>query len=261
MYAELVRLIAHLDDSLIKDTNVIQWASPVPSFGDLSNALIATLGLNPSNLEFLGSDGIELSDLQRRFHTLSSLNLLSWGQAKRTHVANIIESCKMYFQINPYDRWFRRLDHIVRGTGYSFYGPKARVVHLDLIPYSTEVKWTDLKVAEKNKLFTIAGDSLGLLVRDSPIQYLILNGQAVVNQFQEAYDVVLEKSLFSAWALPRKNGKDVTGYAYKGQIRSLYGIRLSHPIKILGYNHNIQSSFGVTRKVQNEIRRWISRNI
>jgi hypothetical protein len=59
--------------------------------------------------------------------------------------------------------------------------------------------------------------------------------------------------------LPRASGTGVKGYAYKGVITDVAGIRLKQAVAVLGYNHNIQSSFGVTREVKNSIRGWISR--
>src|SRR5580700_4684530 len=76
---------------------VIQWGSPIPSFGDLSTATIATVGLNPSNREFVDHRGNELEAARRRFHTLRSLGLSCWSQAQAEHLELIAESCRGYF--------------------------------------------------------------------------------------------------------------------------------------------------------------------
>jgi hypothetical protein len=55
----LSRLVRDLVDSNM-DSNVIPWACPIPSFGDLTRARVATLGLNPSNREFVDERGNEL---------------------------------------------------------------------------------------------------------------------------------------------------------------------------------------------------------
>ena len=73
MNAEIINLVSRLADDRIINSSVISWGSPVPSFGDLSNASIATIGLNPSNLEFVDEKGKELDGSRRRFHTLNSL--------------------------------------------------------------------------------------------------------------------------------------------------------------------------------------------
>ncbi|HCI3116061.1 TPA: hypothetical protein NOV40_004615, partial [Salmonella enterica] len=65
-------LIEYLDDENLRQSGIISYASPIPAFGSLSRAKIATLGLNPSNNEFLDLNGKELDGQQRRFHTLNS---------------------------------------------------------------------------------------------------------------------------------------------------------------------------------------------
>jgi hypothetical protein len=60
-----------------------------------------------------------------------------------------------------------------------------------------------------------------------------------------------------AWTL--RNGKGgVKGYAYEHLISSLHGKSLDREMMVLGYNHNIQSSFGVTNKLVTEITKWVS---
>jgi hypothetical protein len=61
------------------------------------------------------------------------------------------------------------------------------------------------------------------------------------------------------WALPRRQQADVAGIAYKGIVREVSGISLGRELLVLGFNHNIQSSFGVTTEVRDAIRRWITR--
>ncbi len=106
MFSTLTTLINRLDSDAARRTNVIFWGSPIPSFGDLQNSRVATLGLNPSNREFVDEAGNELAGTSRRFHTLSSLRIASWSAVEARHLQLIVESCQQYFQGNPYDRWF-----------------------------------------------------------------------------------------------------------------------------------------------------------
>jgi hypothetical protein len=45
--------------------------------------------------------------------------------------------------------------------------------------------------------------------------------------------------------------------AYRGVVEVLSGLPLGNRVMVLGYNHNLQSSFGVTNEVLGAIRRWI----
>jgi len=250
-------LVARMTDPQLIDAAVIPWSSPVPAFGDLSSSRVATLGLNPSNREFVDGAGNELDGTVRRFQTLRSLGLQSWREAKSEHFDLIDESCRRYFFANPYDGWFRKLDRIIGGTGSSYYAGSA--CHLDLIPYATGCKWTDLTSGQRETLLSRVGDTLGLLLKNSPVEVLVLNGRSVVDRFEAMSGNQLNRRTFPTWALPRRS-EDVQGLGYEGTVSSVAGITLGREIKVLGFNHNIQSSFGVTREVTEAIGSWIARS-
>jgi len=258
VYTTLMTLIDRLDSEAVSGTDVIRWGCPVPSFGDLSTSRVATLGLNPSNREFVDLSGNELQGQRRRFHTLNSLGLTSWSEVDARHLRLILEACRSYFSGNPYNAWFKRLDLVVSGAKASYYDESYGACHLDLIPYATERKWTELTAQQRSLLLSVAGNSLGLLLRDSPIRILILNGRSVVDQFQDIAGVYLERQEMPAWSLPRQSPRNVAGVAYRGVVDALSGIVLEHKLLVLGFNHNLQSSFGVTTGVIHAIRGWIA---
>ena len=239
------------------DPSVIPWASPVLSFGDSQNSLVATLGLNPSNREFVDNDGNELKDGKRRFPTLNSLGVESWGNLSRSECQTILNSFTSYFQANPYDRWFRVLDDLISDTGFSYYDPANTACHLDLVPYATHKKWGTLSGKLRNSLAEESAESLGALLANSKVKLLILNGQSVVELFQRLSGCNLGKTHMTDWNLPRKSGNCILGFAYRGTVDSFATIRLKTSVQVVGFNHNIQSSFGVTNYVKNAIRSWL----
>jgi len=255
--AVLKELIARMNDPDILASAIIPWGSPVPSFGDLAVSRVATLGLNPSNREFVDEGGNELDGQNRRFHTLRSLGLRSWSQATSNHCHLIEDACRRYFSSNPYDGWFRKLDRLISGMGTSYYSGSA--CHLDLIPYATTCKWTELTTAQREILLHRVGDTLGVLLRGSPVRLLILNGRTVVDRFEAMANTRLKRMVFSNWALPRRSEPDVQGVGYEGVVDVVGGIPLGRSIAVLGFNHNIQSSFGVTRAVTDAIANWVTR--
>jgi hypothetical protein len=257
LFPTLVTMLERITDEAAREAEVIPWGCPVPAFGDPAVARVATLGLNPSNREFVDDEGVELTGEVRRFHTLASLGLATWDDADADHLDQILALCRDYFAGNPYDRWFRRLDAVVSATGASYYDPTAPACHLDLIPYATARKWTALSTRERAGLVRLAGDTLGLLLRRSAISTLILNGQSVVSHFQQATGIVLHRTEVPAWALPRQSGMDIPGYAYQGCVNNVSGYPLFKELLVLGYNHNLQSSYGVTSSVIEAIRQWI----
>jgi hypothetical protein len=261
MHSTLAKLLDRLDGPALSSADVIRWSCPVPAFGDPSISRVATLGLNPSNREFVDEDGEELRGGSRRFPTLQSLGLDAWADANATHLREIRNACRNYFRGNPYDRWFKKLDQVIIGSGASYYCESRSACHLDLIPFATAKKWTELSSVQRNLLLDVAGDALGLLLRDSPVEVLILNGRSVVEQFEYVAGVELHNKEMTAWSLPRRTRTDVRGVAYQGFVGTVSGVELGRNLLVLGFNHNIQSSFGVTTDAMNGIQRWIAETI
>ena len=256
MRVAITRLVEYLCE-LNCDTAAIDWTPPIPAFGDPSKAQVATLGLNPSDREFLDVQGRELNGTQRRFPTLRSLGLGGWHEAADAHIEEIAEACRSYFERNPYNAWFGRLDFLIQETGTSFYTPLSPATHLDLVPYATGVKWAALPKRDRALLAEGGREVVGTLLRDAPVTLLVLNGMSVVNSFQMLCDSELRREEKPEWSLPRKTGKEVKGYSFTGVVDHVANIDLEAKVLVLGYNHNIQSSFGITHSVCQSIKEWI----
>ena len=250
-------LIELLTKDKLETLGVIPWASPVPCFGRLATAQIATLGLNPSNLEFVDSNGSELIEVNRRLHTLKSLELSSWEHANFKSAKLIAESCKNYFEKNPYRRWFNQLDFLFSLTGCSYFSPSNGACHLDLVPFATSEKWSEIEPHKLDKLKSIGASTLTSLLGESSIRLLILNGALVVAQFQSLFGYMLNKFDAPRWSLPRKNGKHIQGVAYDGRNTITLTDGSNRDIRVIGFNHNIQSSYGISNGVRTCIREWV----
>jgi hypothetical protein len=257
MRETLFSVLERLEQPAVRGAEIIPWSSPVLSFGDPSIARVATVGLNPSNREFVDDAGNELTDEMRRFHTLNSLGLRHWGEIASRHVSRILDSFSYYFLKNPYDRWFRVLDSLLASAGVTYYRRELHACHLDLVPFATSKKWTDLSPTQRSSLLKGAGDTLGLLLRESAVEVLVLNGRTVVENLQCLTGTVLEAEQMPRWNLPRQATSDVPGIAYRGCVSSVAGVDLRRRVHVLGFNHNIQSSFGVTKLVKSEISNWL----
>jgi hypothetical protein len=253
-------MVAQLPRLKAVASNILEYGAPVPSFGDPDSATVATLGLNPSCFEFINRDGAELDGEIRRFPTLGSLGITSWEQASDVHLSSIASSCSTYFKRNPYDSWFGQLDALLRAANFSYYGDSG-ACHFDLVPYATICKWSDLSVRERKLLIDLSGTTLAELIEQSAVRALILNGASVVSEFEKLVGNQLPKIQMDEWTLPRKSGQGVRGYAVSGRVHAIAGKPLSRPLLVIGFNHNIQSSFGVTSRVRNAIAHWIGREL
>ena len=259
MKLSLQNLLKKLNSVKDSGLDIIDWATPVPVFGDMANSTVASLGLNPSNREFVDIDGSELRGNKRRFHTLSSLGIDSWQKIEDQHIEMIEETYRLYFQNNPYDGWFKALDNLLVGLDASYYGSKVNsACHLDLIPFATHQKWTNLKSNQKHALLALSRSHLIEALHNTSISLLILNGKSVVEAFQNMTNINLSKIEMPNWSLPRSKQNNIKGYAYEGALLEITGVKFGRKIRVIGFNHNIQSSFGVTNEVKRAIRDWIS---
>lgn len=258
IFRDLVRRLQHPS---LEASNVVTWGCPVPAFGDVCCATVATLGLNPSNREFVDNFGNELVGRQRRLHTLRSLGIERWDEADETHLRKLADACRCYFAVNPYLGWFGDLEKMLVAAASSYVGSPPTACHLDLIPYATTCKWTELTVKQRSILMDQAGDTLGHLLRASPIRVIVVNGMTVVRNLEKLSRITFEESEMKGWTLPRRNSDGVVGFAYHATIREVAGVNLARPVRVIGYNHNIQSSFGVTKNVKRAMRNWVSQQV
>jgi hypothetical protein len=235
---------------------VLPWAAPVPFFGRIDRAVVATVGINPSSLEFVDADGAELVQHCRRLSTLRALGLDSWEEADASHVRTIARACLGYFEHNPYDRWFRSLDRLIARLAVSLYGPGAEACHLDLVPYATAVKWGTLSGADRRHLMESSGGTIAELLAASKIRTLVLNGRSVVDAVGHLLATPLHAKVAPEWHLHRPAGV-VPGLQYRADITDLAGVDLGRRVRVLGFNHNLQSSFGVTTQASTAIGKWL----
>jgi hypothetical protein len=112
--------------------SVVPGSTPVVAFGNSQMASVATLGLNPSRIEFLDErTGQELVGTSRRLATFASLGTSDLSTAPDAIVAQVLDDCNSYFERNPYRRWFDQLMPVLEACGASYYDRSA--CHLDLV--------------------------------------------------------------------------------------------------------------------------------
>ncbi len=133
--------------------------------------------------------------------------------------------------------------------------------HLDLVPFATSEKWAYLPPANRRALVDQGREAMAELIRDSPLEFLILNGRSVVTEFETFAGVRLDAHLRDDWSLPRRDGSQVEGMLYTGQIDRLGSIEFERSVQVIGYNHNLQSSFGVTSTAMRAIGEYVGDQI
>lgn len=249
MFEKIKELLDTVESSVSE--LIIKEYVPILYFGDIMNSKIATVGLNPSDKEYYDSKGQSYD----RFLNKQNLKINSWNEISNDEVLKIKMSFDFYFNNRPYKNWFNRLEDLLSEGEFSYYFPYNNTVHLDIIPVATKNKWGNLSLSERDFLIDHFGNYLEYLITESNIEICILNGQGVVDNFQKVFKQMLYKEHVMEWDIITKN-KVVKGNCYKAILN-----QQNKKILILGFNHNIQSSFGVSKDLVISIRKWIQKEI
>jgi len=212
---------------------VLPGSTPVVAFGDVRLARVATLGLNPSRVEFK-EPGVELEGPLRRFETLQSLGIERLEDAHDDAVLRVWQRCNDYFHGNPY-KWFNPMEEVLLTVGASYFGDTA--CHLDLSQWATDPTWNGLPDVVRKRLTSEDVEFLLTQLRSERIALLLLNGRAVVDTFCS----VLKGQLESVGTIADRS---VTTKIYVGTFGNA---------RVVGWSTNLQSSFGVTKELRSQL--------
>ncbi len=172
-----------------KDCGVIPGSTPVVSFGDFTRSKVATMGINPSSVEFLDkSKNATCNGLypvgKKRLADLETIGILSAdpldddtaeSYLDEEGAKKIWEASRDYFiSPNAYWQWFGDLEKILAPLSLSYKDSSA--CHLDLSPWATEPVFRELKPTQQKSLLLGEADFLRWQVVKSPIEILLLNG-------------------------------------------------------------------------------------
>ena len=208
---------------------VVPGSTPVVAFGEVRKATVATLGWNPSKVEFLDRNGNELKGAERRLETLSSLGESDLSLASPDAIRRVFEGCNTYFQRCPYRKWFDRLEKILHSLGVSYYSGTA--CHLDLVQWATDPTWGKLQQTHKKTLSDADLPFLRQQLSQELIRLLLLNGSGIAKAYSEGLGCDLTETVIS-----RKIGL------------KLFEGGTAQGTKVIGWNKNLQSSFGVSNE-------------
>jgi len=222
---------------------VVPGSTPVVAFGDPRVAEVATLGINPSKVEFV-ERGAFLTGRLRRLATLESLGADDLAALSDAQVAEVVADCARYFDPdrNPYRRWFDPLDRLLGvGAGVSFYDGTA--CHLDLVQWATDPIWSQIAAAAVRRALLADGEPhLRTQLRHENIRLVVLNGRTVLELVQRIGLAALTK----VGTLP-----------LAGSSCSLY-VGTGQGVRFVGWSANLQGSRGVTNSFKSELGAWLA---
>ena len=205
---------------------VIPGSTPVVAFGDARVAKVATLGLNPSHLEFRDRGGQELVGCFRRLATHQSLGVSDLKDASVTTIAQVLDDCNAYFQRNPYE-WFNQLEPILNACGVSYCNGSA--CHLDLVQWATKPTWGDLCPTVRSSLIDADAQFLKEQLSNENIELLLVNGKDATKQLLRVF----------CTSLGELSRIELSGK----QTRLFDGFILGESVRVIAWSAYVQSRF------------------
>ena len=223
---------------------VVPGSTPVVAFGNARTATVATLGLNPSRLEFLNDSGNELAGSDRRLATHRSLGVSNLTVAPVCKIEQVMRDCDSYFQRVPYREWFDQLENVLQACGVSYYGGSA--CHLDLVQWATDPTWNKIGTRElRQALIDADAEFLKHQLTNENVGLLLVNGNGVAKQLHRKLRVSFTEidRIDGLWIHP---------------VRLSVGTLLDR-VRVIAWNVNLQSSHGVTNELRTELASRVAR--
>jgi hypothetical protein len=164
---------------------------PVLFFGDLFAAEVATVGLNPSQQEYMTPRGELLAGVAQRFATLESLRASERESLTDEQCAEALRWMRDYYAPGqPVYRWFIGLERVLSGFGASLAGRTA--AHLDLVQESTSPVWSGLSVHARDELLRTDLPFLRWEIASFPLRIVICTSKTVSDHVRRLLEVEVE---------------------------------------------------------------------
>lgn len=182
-------ILEYIKQPIPENMDIVSQSVPILFFGHIENAHIATIGINPSDKEFLSIDKIILEKKEKRLKDRQDLNKSDNDELSMDDAREIYDSKTKYFKKNPYKPWFGEkntgnMERILKifNKSYSYYNDTA--IHLDITPWATSKKWKEYNDNEKKLLITLGNDIAIKIIKNSNIKILYINGKSVLKYLE-----------------------------------------------------------------------------
>lgn len=221
-----------------ENMKIVERSVPVPFFGNIETAHVATISINPSNLEFEDKYGILLKQTEKRFIDREELGVQDTDSLDDEQAYLVYGSLIKYFNKdhNPYMYWFGPLEEHV-GKLFNCSYRDGSMVHLDIYPWATKQKWDDKNHKSQDKVKALNDYKLlKKILSEKKFDYIYINGKTVKEQLERYEDnlsIKINASIINVLAGKR-------GLIHKHK----YDGKLGTKTKLRGSSCYIQNPYG-----------------
>lgn len=200
-------LLYKISAPLPTTVKIVEGSIPIVFFGNVEKAKIATLSLNPSNIEFEHNG-------KRRCIDRKQLGVSDNQKLTRKQAESVYQSLLIFFKVNPYKRWFNPMNKLFQNKGYEYYNDK--IVHLDISPWATSDKWNNLSQEAKNSI--IDTTIIKNVIEKRKIKKLFINGKTAFKVFCTTLNIATNEITEKVFEYHTKNGNKRRFITYETEI-------------------------------------------
>ena len=166
------------------DSSIVPGSLPILSFGDHKTPRVVTIGLNPSDQEFLNKD-VWLTGENRRVPSLLSIGVDTASELTDEQVSDAYHEQISYFSRNPLTVWFNAQNKILKGALKADYFD-GTASHLDLVQWATSPKQSALDAGVWRSLVEADREFLEWQLRTTNASIVVMISQSTVKALVEA---------------------------------------------------------------------------
>lgn len=228
---------------------IVENSTPVVCFGDVTQARVLTIGINPSSSEFtklVGNQRQLLSGSERKLADLVHLRANSTESLTPAQVSQIWQNCLDYFDGPYYKSWFSKMqESVLDPMKASYVGRSA--AHLDLIQWATDPLWQKMLDDDPQEAAAHLAADLPFLekqLEESSAEIIFLSGTPVIETLKNKFQLTLIGKTDA-------KGKTSQNNLFLGNWNGT---------KVLGTSMNVPDSY-TSNAHRDFLRIWISENI
>ncbi|HMP85025.1 MAG TPA: hypothetical protein PKA41_20230 [Verrucomicrobiota bacterium] len=175
----------------------VMWqAIPVPWFGKIEAAQIATVGLNPSWTEFVTKE-LVWRNTGERLPVVMDAGVEKRGEITGVQAQRMTEARKNYFATDEREPhpWFKVLQGVINAAKMNCAYVTGTAVHLDLVACATWREWGKLDGEAKTSLINKCFPKFTATLKQLPPNArLLLDGRTVFETVTTRCDAVVESA-------------------------------------------------------------------
>ncbi|MEX0380702.1 hypothetical protein AB3K25_05215 [Leuconostoc sp. MS02] len=192
------KIINFIRQPIPDNIGIISQSVPVLFFGNIETAHSATISLNPSDLEFRDHKQQLLTASKKRLVDRDILHKKDTDYLSLEEAEKVYYSCINYFNKFPYKQWFNQLNRIVFPLGFSYF--ENSLIHLDITPWATYLKWANLATKQQSKKVLKASQNISdYIIQHGKLKYLFINGNGTFEHVKSYYDDIDVQTSESIW--------------------------------------------------------------